>query len=184
MNQRRCAPNELDDYLMMNRMNQAIAAVFGGCVLPVLAAMAALSADASRASVARPSAPLRILPLGDSITRLDGVPHGAACAVFDGDFIEYNERTETGKARMAQFYAALGVKPKVLKEYLPALSGVDLSLTEEEIRAEVRRVIDTLGKGGGLMISSAVMFSTVPNVDILVDDETAKSGRYDTLKFD
>ena len=56
--------------------------------------------------------------------------------------------------------------------------------TEEEIRAEVRRVIDTLGKGGGLMISSAVMFSTVPNVDIIVDDETAKYGRYDTLKFD
>ena len=58
------------------------------------------------------------------------------------------------------------------------------SATEEEIRAEVRRVIDTLGKGGGLMISSAVMFSTVPNVDIIVDDETAKYGRYDTLKFD
>lgn len=56
--------------------------------------------------------------------------------------------------------------------------------TEEEIRAEVRRVIDTLGKGGGLLISSAVMFSTVPGVDILVDDETAKYGRYDTLKFD
>lgn len=56
--------------------------------------------------------------------------------------------------------------------------------TEEEIRAEVRRVIDTLGKCGGLMISSAVMFSTVPNVDIIVDDETAKYGRYDTLKFD
>ena len=56
--------------------------------------------------------------------------------------------------------------------------------TEEEIRAEVRRVIDTLGKGGGLMISSAVMFSTVPGVDITVDDETAKYGRYDTLKFD
>ena len=32
------------------------------------AAVAAPSADASRASVARPSAPLRILPLGDSIT--------------------------------------------------------------------------------------------------------------------
>lgn len=76
-------------------------------------------------------------PLGYSITLLDGVPHGAACAVFDGDYIEYNERTEVGKARMAEFYAALGVKPKVLKEYLPALSGVDLTLTEEEIRAHV-----------------------------------------------
>lgn len=56
--------------------------------------------------------------------------------------------------------------------------------TEEEIRAEVRRAIDTLGKGGGLLISSAVMFSTVPGVDGIIDDECAKYGRYDTLKFD
>ena len=56
--------------------------------------------------------------------------------------------------------------------------------TEEEIRADVRRAIDTLGKGGGLMISSAVMFSTVRGVDGIVDDECAKYGRYDTLKFD
>lgn len=56
--------------------------------------------------------------------------------------------------------------------------------TEEEIRGEVRRVIDTLGKDGGLMVSSAVMFSTVPGVDGIVDDECAKYGRYDTLKFD
>ena len=56
--------------------------------------------------------------------------------------------------------------------------------TEEEIRAEVRRVIDTLGKDGGLLVSSAVMFSTVPGVDGIVDDECAKYGRYDTLKFD
>lgn len=56
--------------------------------------------------------------------------------------------------------------------------------TEEEIRAEVRRVIDTLGKGGGLLCSSAVMFSTVPKVDGIIDDEGARYGRYDTLKFD
>ncbi len=58
------------------------------------------------------------------------------------------------------------------------------SATEEEIRAEVRRAIDTLGKGGGYMCSSAVMFSTVPKVDGIIDDECAKYGRYDTLKFD
>lgn len=55
--------------------------------------------------------------------------------------------------------------------------------TEEEIRAEVRRVIDTLGKGGGLMASSAVMFSTVQGVDAIIDDEGKKYGRYDTLRF-
>lgn len=56
--------------------------------------------------------------------------------------------------------------------------------TEEEIRAEVRRAINTLGKGGGYLCSSAVMFSTVPGVDGIIDDECAKYGRYDTLKFD
>jgi uroporphyrinogen decarboxylase len=55
--------------------------------------------------------------------------------------------------------------------------------TEEEIRAEVRRVIDTLGKGGGLMASSAVMFSTVQGVDAIIDDEGKKYGQYDSLKF-
>ena len=44
--------------------------------------------------------------------------------------------------------------------------------------------IDLLGKGGGYMCSSAVMFSTVPKVDGIIDDECAKYGRYDTLKFD
>ena len=55
--------------------------------------------------------------------------------------------------------------------------------TEEEIRADVRRVIDTLGKGGGLLASSAVMFSTVPGVDGIIEDEGTKYGQYSTLKF-
>ena len=53
--------------------------------------------------------------------------------------------------------------------------------TEEEIRAEVRRVIDDLGRGGGLMASSAVMFSVVPGVDGIIDDEGLKYGRYEDL---
>ena len=55
--------------------------------------------------------------------------------------------------------------------------------TEETIRAEVRRVIDTLGKGGGLMASSSVMFSIVPKVDGIIDDEGKRYGNYATLKF-
>lgn len=50
--------------------------------------------------------------------------------------------------------------------------------TEEEIRADVRRVIDTLGEGGGLLCSSAVMFSTVPGVDGIIEDEGFKYGQY------
>ena len=81
-------------------------------------------------------------PLGYSLTLLDGIPHGAACAIFDGDFIEYNERTPVGKERLQRFYDALEVKPKVLREYLPALSGVDLTLTEEQIREHVELIKD------------------------------------------
>lgn len=50
--------------------------------------------------------------------------------------------------------------------------------TEEEIRQAVRDTIDALGKDGGLMCSSAVMFSTVPGVDGLIEDEGEKYGRY------
>ena len=44
-------------------------------------------------------------------------------------------------------------------------------------------MIDTLGKGGGLMASSSVMFSIVPKVDGIIDDEGKKYGNYATLKF-
>lgn len=50
--------------------------------------------------------------------------------------------------------------------------------TEEEIRAEVRRCIDVLGKDGGLLCGSAVMFSTVKGVDELIEDEGTKYGKY------
>ena len=56
-------------------------------------------------------------------------------------------------------------------------------VTEDVVRAEVRRVIDTLGKGGGLMVSSSVMFSIIPKVDGIIDDEGKKYGRYENLKF-
>ena len=51
--------------------------------------------------------------------------------------------------------------------------------TEEEIRAEVRRAIDVLGKDGGYLCSSAVMFSVVPGVDSIIEDEGTKYGRYE-----
>lgn len=76
-------------------------------------------------------------PLGYSLTMLDGIPHGRACAVFAADYIDYNSKTEKGAERLALLYDTLSVKPKVLKEYLTALASVDLSFTKEEI---VRRV--------------------------------------------
>lgn len=79
-------------------------------------------------------------PLGYPLTLLHGVPHGAACAVFDGDYIEYNERTELGQQKMQQIYTALGTTSRIMKEYLPALAEVELSLTAEQIAEHIELI--------------------------------------------
>ncbi len=76
-------------------------------------------------------------PLGYSLTLLDRIPHGAACAVFEGDFIEYNERTDVGRAKLEEICSALGTTSTIMKEYLPALSGVDIKMTEAEIAEHI-----------------------------------------------
>lgn len=81
-------------------------------------------------------------PLGYSLTLLDGVPHGRACAVFAGDYLTYNEKTEVGAARIAAFCAHVGAKPGVLKTFLPALAAVELHFSEAEIRERVDLVKD------------------------------------------
>lgn len=72
-------------------------------------------------------------PLGYSLTMLAGIPHGRACAVFHGDYIEYNMRTEVGAERLNTLANALGTKPKLMAEFLPGLADVDIKLTDEEI---------------------------------------------------
>ena len=72
-------------------------------------------------------------PLGYSLTMLSGIPHGRACAVFHGDYIEYNMKTTSGAERLNALAAALGTKPKLMAEFLPGLADVDIKLSEEEI---------------------------------------------------
>ena len=72
-------------------------------------------------------------PLGYSLTMLAGIPHGRACAVFHGDYIEYNMRTEIGEKRLTDLASALGTKTRLMAEFLPGLADVDLTLSEEEI---------------------------------------------------
>ena len=79
-------------------------------------------------------------PMGYSITLLDGIPHGKACAAFAAEYLEYNEKTEVGKARIAAFAAHLGTTPKVMKALLPGLAGVALCFTEEEIDRRVKLI--------------------------------------------
>jgi len=100
-------------------------------------------------------------PLGYSITLLDGVPHGRACAAFAEDYLTYNEKDENGKARIARFAAAIGTTPKVMKTYLPALAGVEFSFTEAEIEERVALV-----EGAGNYTNSPYVISKAEMRDI------------------
>jgi alcohol dehydrogenase class IV len=81
-------------------------------------------------------------PLGYAITMLDGIPHGAACAVFEGDYIEYNMKSPIGKAKLLEFAEAHDTTVEILAKRLPELSGVDLAFSEEEIARRVELIAD------------------------------------------
>lgn len=81
-------------------------------------------------------------PLGYSLTMLYGIPHGRACAVFHGDYINYNMRTETGAEKLTRLASALGTTPRLMAEFLPALAGVDISMTNDEIEQCVALIRD------------------------------------------
>ncbi len=53
-----------------------------------------------------------------------------------------------------------------------------LDATEEQIRQATRDTIDILGKDGGLLCSSAVMFSSFKHVEEIINDEGKKYGVY------
>lgn len=98
-------------------------------------------------------------PLGYSITMLDGIPHGAACALFDGDYIAYNMKSSAGKAKLLNFAEALDTTVDVLISILPELSGVDLVFSEEEIAKRVELIADAKNyTNSPYVISKAEMY--------------------------
>ena len=93
-------------------------------------------------------------PLGYGITMLDGIPHGKACAVFAGAYLDYNEKAEVGKARIEAFAKHIGTTPKLMKALLTGLADVSLSFTEEEIDRRVQLVC-----GAGNYVNSPYVIS-------------------------
>lgn len=79
-------------------------------------------------------------PLGYSLTLLDGVPHGRACAVFAGAYIAYNEKSPVGAARLAALAAACDTDTATLGHELVALSEVEFSFTDSEIERRISLV--------------------------------------------
>lgn len=79
-------------------------------------------------------------PLGYSLTMLDGVPHGAACAVFYDAYINYNLKSPHGCKIIHDFCSAIGTDPNTLAATITRLSGVKLKLAEQEIYRHVALV--------------------------------------------
>ena len=81
-------------------------------------------------------------PLGYSLTLLDGVPHGKACAVFEWAFIEYNMKSEKGKERLDRIFAELGTDASELSEKLYKLADVNVVLDDGKVKEYVDLVKD------------------------------------------
>ncbi|MBQ3063885.1 MAG: iron-containing alcohol dehydrogenase [Clostridia bacterium] len=79
-------------------------------------------------------------PMGYSLTLLDGLPHGRACALFAGDYIRYNERSAQGALRIKEFCQKIGTRPRVLAALLEGLADAEFSFTEAEIATRVELI--------------------------------------------
>ena len=83
-------------------------------------------------------------PMGYSLTTIDGIPHGFACAAFYRSFIEYNEKTTEGKKLLDTFCRkALGnALPEDISNLIPSLANVRLTMTDDEIERHVSLIKD------------------------------------------
>lgn len=73
-------------------------------------------------------------PLGYNLTMFHGIPHGAACAVFEWSFIKYTEKSEVGRVLTKRFADECGFALDVVCERLHSLSGVTYKPDENEIQ--------------------------------------------------
>jgi len=79
-------------------------------------------------------------PLGYSITLTYGIPHGRACAVFEGAFIKYNMLRSKGRERIEELAAHLGTSVEDMIEAIPRMGNVNLRLTHTQIEEMIDRV--------------------------------------------
>ena len=72
-------------------------------------------------------------PLGYGLSLYHGVPHGKACGCFTGKYIELNMTTEQGRERLIAFASHLGTTPEIIAAVIPALSDVNLAISDDEL---------------------------------------------------
>lgn len=82
-------------------------------------------------------------PLGYSLTLTRGIPHGRACAIFEGAYLRYNMLTAAGEAKIGKLAAHLDTTPDEMIRRIPEMSGLtDLSLEAAEREELIDRVAD------------------------------------------
>ena len=84
-------------------------------------------------------------PMGYSITLSDGIPHGRACGAFEGAYIEYNMRTETGARKLTALAGALGTTPAEMARRIPLKADVKLVLTDDQMEEYISRITQAAG---------------------------------------
>lgn len=76
-------------------------------------------------------------PLGYSLTLTRGIPHGKACAIFEGAYLKYNIITTEGKRLANELAEAIGVTVDEMIEEIPKKSGIELVIDDESEREEL-----------------------------------------------
>lgn len=82
-------------------------------------------------------------PLGYSLTLTRGIPHGRACAIFEGAYLRYNLLTSAGEEKIEKLAAHLGTTADDMIRRIPEMSGLlDLEIDAAEREELIDRVAD------------------------------------------
>ncbi len=79
-------------------------------------------------------------PMGYNLTFHSELPHGRACAVFIGKYVEYQSKTEEGRRLLSEFASHLGTTPEAIGARLPELSEFKATLDEETINIFAEKI--------------------------------------------
>lgn len=79
-------------------------------------------------------------PLGYSVTLSFGIPHGRACAAFEGAYLSYNMLRDDGREKIEELARHIGATPEEMIAEIPAMGNVRLKLNADEIEEMIDRV--------------------------------------------
>ena len=72
-------------------------------------------------------------PMGYNLTFYADLPHGRACAVFIGKYIECQLKSEEGRKLLSDFAAYLGTTVEEIAKRLPALAEYEAEIDTETL---------------------------------------------------